>query len=179
VFPSAPELGEANFVMYHRILGDLDAATIDAAALQFAATHIFFPSAGELREAAMALVEQAKELPSVEEAWAEVSKSFGGHRIPPNPAFEGKRIRIHNGRDYIEPEWSDPIIGKVILSLGGWRMLCLSDNYVADRAHFYKAYKALIDRERESTRMLPAVKRIVEKLTSERKWITLMDGKGE
>ena len=162
VFPSAPELNEANYTMYYRILGDLDASVIDAAALQFAASHTFFPSAGELREAAMVLNEQAQGLPSAEEAWTEVTRSFHTHGYYRGP-----------------PEWTHPVIGKAVAALGGYADLCHSENPVADRAHFYRSYNALLSRERQSTRLLPAVQRIVEQLASDHKWVALMEGKGE
>jgi hypothetical protein len=149
-FPNAKALGDANFRAYHLLLSDLDAQLLEHAALSVAAQNTFFPTAAEIRKEAMGLREAAMGIPSKEDAWAEVSKSFG-----PYGSWRGA------------PEWSHPIIKQAIDALGGYIALCRSDNPVADRAHFFRAYEALMDRERRDIAMLPCARDEIHRLSAQ------------
>jgi hypothetical protein len=63
-----------------------------------------------------------------------------------------REIRRVGSYDY--PKSLDPLIEKVI-SIMGWRDLCLSDNMIADRAHFMKIYDNLVIRKRSEAMLLP------------------------
>ena len=101
-FPSAKPLDDGNFRAYHLLLADLESELLEKAALSIASRNTFFPSAAEIRQEAMKLQVAALGIPSKEDAWAEVCKSFG-------PVGQ--------------PEWSHPVIGKAIEALGGYREL--------------------------------------------------------
>jgi len=95
----------------------------------------FAPSAGEIRMAVLELRRAALNVPSAYDAWQEV--------------ITGMVERI----GYDAPEWSSPLITKVVKSLG-WRNLCMSENQTTDRARFVQAYEQLADRA-EKEMMLP------------------------
>lgn len=135
---------------YHMLLGDLDADLLTKAALHVISTATFFPSAGELRQAYFALSEQAAGIPSAPEAWSEVMQLFrrGFSRYnAPTPA-----------------DVSHPRIFKALEGIGGWRVLCNSDNAAADRARYLQAYETYTGRERETARMLPEVRAAVRQV---------------
>lgn len=140
---------QAMLEMYYRILGDLPGELLDAAALEVGRTNTFFPSAAELRKAAMALLERSEGVPSKEDAWAEISRSFSSHGY-----YRGS------------PEWSHGLIRAAIDAMGGYTALCTSDNPVADRAHFFKIYEALLGRARDDMAMLPAVREVIARLSA-------------
>ena len=50
-------------------------------------------------------------------------------------------------------KFENPLAEQVVQQLG-WRYLCLSENPVADRAHFVQAYQAMAERQRQSARRL-------------------------
>lgn len=47
---------------------------------------------------------------------------------------------------YGKPKFANPLIQNSVNILG-WRNLCLSENQIADRAHFFKIYDTLVSRE--------------------------------
>ena len=59
--------------------------------------------------------------------------------------------------------FDNPITTQVVEQLG-WRYLCLSENPVADRAHFVQAYQALAERERISAHRLQIVTEFITAL---------------
>ena len=131
---------------YHRILRDLDAKLLDAAALELGGTNKYFPSAAELRQTAFDLEAIAKGELTAGEAWGVVSKAFGTHGL--------SRI----------PDHFPPLVKRAVVALGGWRNLCLSENGMVDRAHFLKMYDSLDARANQETRMLPEVDDVVKQL---------------
>ena len=52
------------------------------------------------------------------------------------------------------PKLEDPLIMKTI-NIMGWKDLCMSENMIADRAHFIKIYENLCNREQIDKMMLP------------------------
>jgi len=152
-FPNAPKLDKGNFQTYHLILGDLPYTIIEAAGLQLAADNgRFYPTAGEIRGAAVELLARAEGVPSAEDAWAEITRSFHSHGY-----YRGA------------PDWSHPLIGKAIDAMGGYTELCVSENAIADRAHFFKIYASLQQRHRSDAALLPDARRLVEQLAAEKR----------
>jgi len=151
----AKEIGAADlaqtFLVYERLLADIPAPTLEAAVIQHVASSKWFPTIAELRQCAMELV--APQRMTAMEAWGVVLDAMktGGARILPG------------GNGYYPPEWADPIIAKVVVSMG-WIELCQSDNQEADRAHFMRAYDAIAQRENADAMLLPPVRQLVQKL---------------
>ena len=131
---------------WYAILGDLDADLLKAAVLQIASENRpFLPAPGEVRQCAFNLVDQQSGVPTAWDAWAEVTRRFGTH-----------------SDDRSLPDFSHPLIRQAVDAVGGWRVLCMSTNAVADRARFVQAYEAMAKRERTQSRMLPQVREVLE-----------------
>ena len=122
--------------VYHRLLSDIPDAQLEAAALHVTSENTFFPSAAELRQAAFMLANCNQ--PSAEEAWGQVRRAF----------------------QYGLNEISDARTRRAV-EIMGWRELCLSENQVADRAHFMKIYASLSERDKREGAMLPEVRRLI------------------
>ncbi len=129
--------------IYVRFLIDLSFEIGQAAVLDLISKNKWFPSISELREAANKML--PNEIPSTEQAWAEVEESF------------------HSVGSYQTPHFSNPVIEQAVRTLG-WRELCLSTNPIADRAHFFKVYEGYRAREVEDNLALPEVKMLKEKI---------------
>jgi hypothetical protein len=121
---------------------------LEAAALQCLASCRFFPTIAELREAVFAMLPQANAL-TAGEAWAEVMREIR---------------RTGADQHHGPPQFSSPVVAETVASLG-WRNLCLSENEVADRAHFMRVYDSLANRVQSQIRMLPQVRQVAAALT--------------
>lgn len=177
---------------YYRILGDLPPELLNAAVLEIGRENTFFPSAAELRKAAMSLVERAEGIPSAQDAWAEVCRGKKAELIAPvkwrmtenhheidtpeeaenntelieywQECLNGDEARIERC-GFIEPEWSHSLIGQAVRGIGGYAALCASENPTADRARFIEAYNSYLCRSRDEKAMLPEVRRMINLMT--------------
>lgn len=123
--------------LWHQLLGDLPYKVAEMALVHVLATAKYWPTVAEIREAAARLT--GPQLLTAGEAWAEVCEQM-------------RRVG-----SYGTPEWSHPIIGRAVEAMGGWRHLCMSEEPMADRAHFLRIYDTLAARERETAVLPPAV----------------------
>lgn len=124
--------------IYVQLLADIPGPVLEQAALEHISHSTFFPAIAELRNAAFDILESVNPIPSDYEAWAEVQAEI-------------RRIGHCS-----QPVFTNPQVKQVVEQLG-WRYLCLSDNPVADRAHFVQAYQALAERQRKDGRRLQLV----------------------
>lgn len=145
--------------VYADLLSDLDTETLMTAARHVATTNKFFPSVSEIRGAAFELVARANGAPAAADAWDEVMR-------------EMQRVAGHYGT----PCFSHAIIQRAIDGLGGWTRVCMSEEYMADRAHFLRIYDDLLRREEADARMLPEVRLLIHKL-AEGKRVKALPGK--
>lgn len=139
-FNLTPETIEA----YALVLSDIPPDLLRVAAINLASRNTFFPAASELRTAAFELIEQVSAVPSAGEAWGQVCAVWRGRN-----------------RDEL-----DPLIHRAVEAMGGWKQLGLSENPMADRAHFLKVYDVLLERQRADVRMLPEVRGAVAQLAA-------------
>jgi hypothetical protein len=114
----------------HLLEFDLEPAARAVAAL--GSTSRFFPAVAELRQAIVAEADPDP-LPDPDQAWAEV---------------------VANARDgiYGTPIYSHPAVADTVRAMGGIRSLAVSENLMADRAHFLRLYetcKARADRAKQ------------------------------
>ena len=61
------------------------------------------------------------------------------------------------------PEFSSPVIAKVVRSLG-WNELCSSENEIADRARFLQAFETEARRAHQDLQFLPETHQFVQSL---------------
>jgi hypothetical protein len=147
-FPNFP-LTDPTIRIYGRVLADIEDDLLEKAALDCLSRVRFFPSPGELRDAAFAI--RRPQLPSAFEAWGEVVD------------------QIRSVGFYGTPSFSSPRIETAVRQVGGWQMLCLSENAVADRARFLEAYQDTERRTDTSEKMLPEVKDLALRLSADRR----------
>ena len=133
--------------VYRRSLLDIDGNLLEAAAMQHISASKWFPAVSELREAALSIITHGEESP--EEAWGEVKKAF----------------RVYGS--YREPIFSNAKIAQTV-KIMGWMNLCMSENEIADRAHFFKIYQSVQAREHFNSIAMPEVKQAIDKLAQEK-----------
>ena len=141
--------------VYANLLKDLPADLLKAAALQAICEVGFFPSVHELRKRASEIRRKTTGMPGAYEAWQDL-----------RDARDGKRHEIieKDGKYTIrewEYEWLHPIVPVVARRLG-WPKTFPSENEMADRAHFVKAYDEEVRRILDDDLTLPEVKKFIE-----------------
>lgn len=131
--------------VYCQTLKDIDAELLKAATLQAISEpgRKFAPSVGEIRGAIIEIRKTVSDIPDSFRAWTEVKKAM---------------VEVGS---YRKPEFSSPVIAEAVRAMG-WKNLCLSENEVADRAHFVKAYEQLVRRIEADTNYLPEVRGYIE-----------------
>lgn len=137
--------------VYYQILSDLPLDLVKAAILQLITEDSpWCPAVGQIRSCAFDLLDRESGVPTAWDAWSEVCKRIGD-----------------NG--YVSvPEFTHPLIKRTVDAVGGWLVLCMSENAVADRARFVQAYETFSRRERAQSRMLPQVRQILELASGEK-----------
>jgi hypothetical protein len=144
VYPSF-QLSSSAIEVYVRLLDDVPGSVLEKSALDHISRSTFFPSIAELRSAAFSIIEATSPIPTEYEAWSDLQAEI--YRV---------------GYCY-HPHFNNPITSQVVEQLG-WRYLCLSENPMADRAHFVQAYQSLAERERNSSHRLQIVNEFIDAL---------------
>ena len=146
------ELPASTIRAYATIFEDIPTDLLRQAAIHVGSRNTFFPSAAELRAAVFELSEKAHGLPAAGEAWAEVCRQFS--------------LGFSRYKPPTDDDWSHPLVKSALDAIGGWRYLCDSENFAADRARFLQIYDTLVHRAQDDTRMLPQVRATVEQLAA-------------
>ena len=134
-FPRQP-MGKATARVYLRFLGDLDYEPARVAVADLIGGLRFFPSIAELRQAVWRRSEGAIE---PEEAWALVQSALRRTEI----------AEVLPGGHY---RYADPDLPPAVMDAArviGWQRLCVTDNLVADRAHFMRIFEVVARRRYE------------------------------
>jgi hypothetical protein len=126
------DLPRETLLLYRDHLLDFELEPAARAVSHLGATSRFFPTVAEVRQAITAAADPDP-LPDPDQAWAEV---------------------VANARDgiYGTPIWSHPAVYDTVKAMGGIRELAISENLMADRAHFLRLYetcKARADRAKQ------------------------------
>jgi hypothetical protein len=127
--------------VYDRLLADIPATDLQVVVEQAIAECKFVPTVAEIREKWLALASAANPHSSGE-GWAELQKQI-----------------LRTGHSGV-PHFSDAITAQVVKQMG-WRELCLSENQVADRAHFLRLYEEVVKQKAEVKRLLPQARQLV------------------
>ena len=129
------------------LLGHLPADALKTACKSCCATpgRAFAPSPGEIIGAVTQMQAQASGMPSAGEAWAAIIEGFN------HTSFDQPAMLQH------------PAINEDVRQMGGMDIIGLSENVMAERAHFLKLYQALVDRELANAAQIPAVRDFVER----------------
>lgn len=143
-FPST-KLQDNTADVYARCLTDIPVEVARAATAQVLTGAEFFPTIAALRKAALDLM-PGQRVPSAAEAWNEV-------------VGEMKRVG-----SYGTPKFSHPAIYNAVCAMD-WKLMCLSENPVAERAHFLQIYGAYRERAESAALELPDVTKLRGELT--------------
>ena len=127
---------EAAAAIWREMLSDTDDETAMIALKRLIATCKFPPTIAEMRESVSAVKYPA--FMDASEAWGEVNFAI--------------REYGYNRQDKAFSLMCEPV--RLTVQHMGWRELCLSENDMADRAHFIKLYDAVINGIKEE-RQLP------------------------
>ena len=147
--------------VYCRLLQDIPADLLQAAALECATNRDFFPSVHELREAATDIRNRINGIPTAYEAWADLRRAGSGYvdyYVQDRDGYSRQRSKPY--------EFIHPIIRQVAEMMGWPRDFPDDDNIMADRAHFFKAYTAQLAKYIGEETQLPEVKQYIESARS-------------
>lgn len=130
---------------WYAFIHDIPGSLLKAAVARFISTasHNFPPTISEIRQQAAEIARQSRNIPTPEEAWGLV------------------REQMVEVGSYKTPHFDYSILAKVVRRFG-WRNLCLSENEVADRAHFMRAYESALKEDQITLRQAPLVTEYIE-----------------
>lgn len=148
-FKPAPEDFVNQVRGYHRVLGHLDAAHLQAAFDIAAQRCRFFPTPAELMECMGQVTRQIDGEPTALEAWGEVMEQI---RI----VGWSQEYTFHR-----DPVFTHPVTARMVEQFG-WYQLCMSENAQADRARWLQAWPEAIERHHREREMLPQVRQMVQ-----------------
>lgn len=126
LFPAHPLSSQA-VAIYVQELAEIPAPVLERALRAHIRVCRFFPTVAELYQRAGEIQQADHPIPSGYEAWAEV------------------QAEIQRVGSWGQPQLDNPLAAQVV-EQPGWNTLCLSENPVADSAHFIQAYQALVAR---------------------------------
>jgi hypothetical protein len=128
--------------VYDRLLRHIPAGELQIIVDQCIVECKFFPTVAEIMERYRATVHVDARITAAD-AWQEVTRAFWEVGYTGTPNFS-------------------PITARVVASLG-WRELCMSENQMADRAHFMRMYDQIVERNEREQRLLPQTKALTER----------------
>lgn len=123
---SRPEMTDATFATYTRLLVDLDFGDAMGAIDRHILTNKWMPSVSEIRAECTRAVST---LPEPEIAWGEVRKKIGSH---------GRNLRDDKPLNF-SPEI------RAAVDVIGWQTICNDENIMSTRARFIDAYRSYYD----------------------------------
>jgi len=137
------ELQKGAVKIYHEMLKDIPGEILDAAAKEVIINSAFFPAISEWRSKAINLMIASHKIPTAAQAWEE--------------AISHCRRGEYSG-------YSHPLIEKAAMTftIPFWQSM-LEEHEMATRAHFFKVYEQLLNREMELIKMLPESKAVSAK----------------
>ena len=130
------EQADATIGLWCVMLSDVTLEIAKPALYRLISTCKFPPTIAEMRESISAL--KYDTIPNAGDAWGEVNSAirlFGYYREQEALASMCEPVRL-------------------VVQRMGWRELCLSENDMADRAHFLRMYEAM-ERQTQEQRLLP------------------------
>lgn len=139
--------GEINSVdVLLDLLGDMPIETLQTAVKSCCSQpgRAFAPSAGEIRGVVADLHARAAGLPTGAEAWGATMESFQ------QTSFNQPELLQH------------PLVKETVHCMGGLEVIGMSENNMADRAHFLRIFEQLRERALREATELPAITEYVE-----------------
>lgn len=149
------ELHPETIAVYCRLLADIDAGMLEAAALECTTKSQWFPSVYELRRAVVDLQKRGNRVPSAIEAWFEVLNAPANgelRQITGEQDQDGRWIILVQ-----KHQFSHPLVESVARNLG-WPGRFWTDSLVSDRSKFIAAYEGELERQSGDALSLPEVR---------------------
>lgn len=133
VYTHSFKLDKEGIAVWFELLKDLPGPHVLAAVTHMAKTREAFPNVAEIRQFAEGRTDDEAAL-----AWKEVQDK--AHYLLSPLWRDGQEVPV---------TWSDPKVPKALDAVGGARAYCesKSDDLPAFRAHFYRAFQALAEKE--------------------------------
>lgn len=150
--------GEALVSLWESMLSDVDFETAKMAVQKYMLESVYPPTVADIRSR-VADFTTPREKTGIE-AWGEVKRA----------------IRLHGS--YNEKKAMDSLTGatKKVVEYIGFKTLCMSENEMADRAHFLKVYDTVAKRDREDALLLPEMRETFNRLQDGKR--LLLEGEG-
>lgn len=126
--------------IWYKMLADLDYKMCETALMELFATHVYPPQIAEIRQKCAEYMN-----PQIEDsgsAWEEVQRAV-------------RKYGYYRAEEAMQS--LSPVIRKAINRIGGFTAICASDNPSMSRAHFYKMYEAIAEREKTESMLPPAI----------------------
>jgi hypothetical protein len=128
--------------VYDRLLRHIPPGELQVVIDQCIVECKFFPTVAEIMERYRRTVHVEASITAAD-GWQEVTRAFWEVGYTRTPNFS-------------------PITARVVASIG-WRELCMSENQMADRAHFMRMYEQIVERNEREQRLLPATRALTER----------------
>lgn len=147
-YPNVPAPA-ATMKLYVEMLSDIPDDVLAMGTRHVISRHKYntWPTIAEIRETCIDLQTGAANYQNAYDAWESVIKAIRRNGYMRRPVFE-----------------ANPLIDKAIDAVGGWRLLCLSEDVTADRSRFIQAYESFFKRAADDTHMLPEVRALTKQL---------------
>lgn len=126
--------------IWYKMLADLDYKVCETALMELFATHVYPPQIAEIRQKCSEYMN-----PQIEDsgaAWEEVQQAV-------------RKYGYYRAEEAMQS--LSPVIRKAINRIGGFAFICSSDNPSVSRAHFFKVYDAIANREKTDAMLPPAI----------------------
>jgi hypothetical protein len=145
-----PEKDKEDMVisLWLKMLDDTEYFIAEAAVEKYLAESVYPPTIADIRTR-IADITVIKEKTAIE-AWGDVTKAISKY----GSYNEVKAMESFRG-----------VTKKVVESIG-FKTLCISENEMADRAHFLKVYDTWAKRDREDALLLQSTKDVMERIQS-------------
>jgi hypothetical protein len=180
IYTHRGEVAPAAIDTYHLALEGFSDELVSAAVDFHIKTHDWFPNPSNIIRIIYDASQLAAGVKTAELAWGEVVDRLENPRCPTGRELNTPKHPEHTTawwNDYHKlanhdheclickgkqiPEFSHPNIKEAVRVLG-WTHLRMSNNVSADRAHFYKTYNSICDRNKLEAIMMPQLKQLAD-----------------
>ncbi|WP_331697690.1 replicative helicase loader/inhibitor [Paenibacillus sp. IITD108] len=158
-----PEDGkeEAVINLWLSMFGDVSYEVGAWAVTKFINESVFPPTVADIRSRITDITVKAVKSPV--DAWGEVKLAI-------------RMYGVYNERKALESmsETTRDIVRAI-----GYTTLCMSENEMADRAHFLKVYEIKVKREREDAALMPGLRKAIDRIQNDQSRMLEGGSKGE
>lgn len=133
--------------LWYAQLGDLDYRVAEVALNKWVATNKWSPTIADIREGATAISEG--EAIDWSEGWEKVQKAI-------------RKYGYYNSADAMAS--FDDVTRMTVHQMGGFKVLCMSENEVADRANFRMIFERMTERKKNDSQLPEQLKAVINQM---------------